>query len=60
MSNYDLTLKKEVTREFAREVMGRISKSNKVFKWNAERNWRREVIDSIKFPIYKNKYLRYI
>ena len=32
MGNYDLTLKKEVTREFAREVMGRISKSNKVFK----------------------------
>lgn len=24
MSNYDLTLKKEVTREFAWEVMGRI------------------------------------
>lgn len=26
MSNYDLTLKKEVTREFAWEVMGRISR----------------------------------
>lgn len=26
MSNYDLTLEKEVTREFAWEVMGRISR----------------------------------
>ena len=44
MSKYDLTLKKEVKRRFARKVMGRISKSNKVFKWNVERNGRIRLI----------------